>query len=142
MTASKETGLVRVRLMFTGRSGNAAGKHSDHAASLYRWLVLDPDLRGHAKVSTAPAAPEAGHMGGALDTVNIVLGNTIALGNLLVAVAAWRGSRRNPPEVRLERDGVAVTVRDASPEDVERILRILDSGERGGDSEPHRDNGE
>jgi hypothetical protein len=37
---------------------------------------------------------------------------------------------------------VAVTVRDASPEDVERILRILDSGERGGDSEPHRDNGE
>ncbi|MFF4711035.1 hypothetical protein ACFY2V_06455 [Streptomyces eurythermus] len=129
-----------VRLTFTDGSGDADGGTSDHAASLYRWLVLEPELRGRAKVSTATAGSEAGRMGGAPDIVDIVLGNAIALGNLLVAVAAWRDSRRRPPEVRLERRGVAVTLRDASPEDIERILGVLDPGEDG-DSEPGRGDG-
>lgn len=100
--------------------------------SLYRWLIADPELRGLARVSTAPVPSGEGHMGGATEIVNVVLGNTIALTNLLVAVAAWRDSRPRSPQVRLERDGESITVSEASPETVERILRTWERG-RGGE---------
>lgn len=102
------------------------------AMSLYRWLIADPELRGLAQVSTAPVPSRRGHMGGATEIVNVVLGNTIALSNLLVAVAAWRDSRPRSPQVRLERDGESITVSEASPETVERILRSWERG-RGGE---------
>ncbi|MEU6117267.1 hypothetical protein ABZ840_22340 [Streptomyces sp. NPDC047117] len=101
---------------------------ADHTMSLYRWLLMDPELRGRAKASIAPAQPGQGHMGGPLEVVNVVVSNTIALGSLLVAVGAWRGSRPRAPEVRLERDGVVVTVQGSSPEVVEQILRTWDAG--------------
>ncbi|MEV8017460.1 hypothetical protein AB0O76_14165 [Streptomyces sp. NPDC086554] len=92
--------------------------------SLSRWLMAEPELRGHARVSTGAAGSAPGHMGDGLELVNVVLANSIALGSLITAVAAWRGSRPRPPQVRLERDGVVVTLRDSSPEQVEQILRM------------------
>ncbi|MGW3007334.1 effector-associated constant component EACC1 [Streptomyces sp. NPDC001219] len=103
-----------------GEAGAAEG-----AVSLYRWLVAEPELRGRARVSLGAEQPEPGHMGGGtLDLVNVVLANGIALGSLITAVATWRGSRPRPPQIRLERDGVVVTLQDASPEAVERVLRV------------------
>lgn len=73
---------------------------------------------------------------GALEIVNVVIANGIALGSLVTAVAAWRGSRSRPPQVRLERNGVVVTLQDASPEEVERILRVWNDGAvAGGETE-------
>ncbi|MYR78461.1 hypothetical protein K7395_25905 [Streptomyces filamentosus] len=102
----------------------AAGAESGgaEAASLCRWLLADSELRGRARVSTGAQRPAAGHMGDGLELVNVVLANGIALGSLITAVAAWRGSRPRPPQVRLERDGVVVTLQDNSPEQVEQIL--------------------
>ncbi|MFC5218638.1 effector-associated constant component EACC1 [Streptomyces coerulescens] len=98
-------------------------------ASLYRWLLSDPELRGLALVSLATDQdPHQEHMGGTLETVNVVVANALALGNLLVAVAAWRASRPRTPQVRVERDGVVVTVQDGSAETVEQILRSLGTG--------------
>ncbi|MGY5133023.1 effector-associated constant component EACC1 [Streptomyces nigrescens] len=121
----KGPGRVEVNLSFGGGAADAeeAGL-AESAASLYRWLVAEPELRGQVEVSLGPRRPEPGHMGGALDIVNVVLANSIALGSLITAVGTWRGSRPRPPQIRLERDGVVVTVQDGSPETVERILRV------------------
>lgn len=108
--------------------GAASAPGADPAASamsLYRWLVAEPELRGLAEVSTGSGQPGQGRMGGALDVIDVVLANGIALGSLITAVAAWRNARPRPPVVRLERDGMVVTLRDGSPEAVERILRSL-----------------
>jgi hypothetical protein len=100
----------------------------EDATSLRRWLMADPDLRGHAVVSVRPEAAEPGQMGGALDVVNVVLANSIALGSLITAVVTWRGSRPRPPRITLERDGSVVTLYDSSPELVERVLREWNAG--------------
>lgn len=99
------------------------------AVSLYRWLVDEPELRGQAGVSLEAEPSEPGQMGGGLELVNVVLSNSIALGSLVTAVATWRGSRPRPPQIRLERDGVVVTLQDGSPEAVEQILRVWSAGE-------------
>ncbi|MEV6751325.1 hypothetical protein [Streptomyces sp. NPDC051214] len=113
------------------RAGGAGGEGTESTASvlsLYRWLLAEPELRGQAQVSTAARHTAPGSMGDGLDLVNVVLANSIALGGLVTAVAAWRGSRPRPPQVRLERDGVVVTLRDSSPETVEQVLRLWNEG--------------
>jgi hypothetical protein len=39
-------------------------------------------------------------MVGALDVIDVVLSNGVAVGSLLVAVASWRRSRPRPPVIR------------------------------------------
>ncbi|MEU5989023.1 hypothetical protein ABZ806_08600 [Spirillospora sp. NPDC047418] len=101
--------------------------------SLYRWLAQDPDVRRDAKVTIVPGPARPGDMSGALEVVNVVLSNAIAFSGLVVAVAAWIGSRRSSsgPAVRIERDGVSVTISADSPEAVRDVLRALE-GEPGG----------
>jgi Effector Associated Constant Component 1 len=131
---------MEIRLTFADSGSDQDAEDVDRtecASSLYRWLVADRELRGLAEVAVMSAHSRQGDMGGALEVVNVVLSNTIALSSLLVAVAAWRGSRTRPAEVRLERDGVTVTVRDASPEMVEQILRTLNADNPNSSREPH-----
>ncbi|MFD0427204.1 hypothetical protein ACFQ60_00900 [Streptomyces zhihengii] len=99
--------------------------------------MADPELRGLAEITVVPSQTRPGHMGDALEIVNVVLSNTIALSSLLVAAATWRGTRPRPTEVRLERDGVIVTVRDPSPDLLDRILNAgdEDDSERSPDDE-------
>ena len=129
---------MEVRLTFAegGSEQDAEGVYrTDCATSLYRWLIADPELSGLARIAVVPTQSRPGHMGEALEVVNVVLSNTIALSSLLVAVSGWRGSRARPPEVRLEREGVTVTVQDASPDRVEQILRALDADNSGSSRE-------
>ncbi|MEU8681202.1 hypothetical protein [Streptomyces sp. NPDC048611] len=116
---------MEVRLSVGGGVGDGgeAGA-AEGTVSLYRWLAAEPELRGQARMSLEAEQAEPGHMGGALDLVNVVLSNGIALGSLITAVATWRESRPRAPQIRLERDGVVVTVQDASPEEIERVLRV------------------
>lgn len=106
------------------------GDTSDDGAltSLFRWLAQDPDVRRDAKVTIEFSQGQPGEMGGALDVLNVVLSNSIALGSLVVAVASWLGSRASGTVVHLERNGVKVTVNDDSPEAVRRVLDALDDG--------------
>ncbi|MGW1793036.1 effector-associated constant component EACC1 [Streptomyces tubercidicus] len=89
----------------------------------------EPELQAGVSLEAEPSEP--GQMGGGLELVNVVLSNSIALASLVTAVATWRGSRARPPQIRLERDGVVVTLQDGSPEAVEQILRVWSEGERG-----------
>ncbi|MFJ6934783.1 hypothetical protein [Streptomyces sp. NPDC101132] len=121
---------MEVNLAFSDGTGGTAGVRghdpaAEHATSLHRWLAADPELRRLAAISTRSGrSPDQGHMGDALEIVNVVLGNSIGLASLITAVAAWRRTRPHPPQVRLERDGAVITLHDGSPEAVEEILRI------------------
>jgi Effector Associated Constant Component 1 len=97
----------------------------DEPGSLFRWLTLDPQVRQEATVSLRPAPPADGEMGGALEVINVVLSNSIAVGGLLVAVSSWRKSRPRPPKATLERNGVRIVLEDASPETVRRVVDAL-----------------
>ncbi|MEU5164372.1 hypothetical protein AB0G74_32795 [Streptomyces sp. NPDC020875] len=105
---------------------------------LFRWLSMDPDLKTTARLTLRPAPPGPGEMGGAFEIVSAVLGHTLALSGLVVAVANWRATRGGDraPGVRIERGGVVVEVRDGSPETVERITRALTAGAGGGEPDP------
>ena len=77
-------------------------------------------------------------MGGALDVISVVLSNTIAVGNLLLALSSWRSARPRPPTTRIEFDGRSFIIEDASPETVRRVMDALtdrpaDLGEDEGD---------
>ncbi|WP_405503724.1 hypothetical protein [Streptomyces anulatus] len=115
---------MRVNVTFGEGAADGGTGGAEAASSLRRWLMAEPELRGRARFSPGAEPPAAGHMGDGLELVNVVLANSIALGSLITAIAAWRGSRSRPPQVRLERDGVVVTLRDNSPEQVEQILRM------------------
>ncbi|MFE2498494.1 hypothetical protein ACFXKX_35460 [Streptomyces scopuliridis] len=114
---------MQVAIVIDGEGG---GESDDQlSTSLYRWLTQDPEVSRHATISLVPEESRAGDMGGALDVINAVVTHGIALGNLALAVATWRASRPAAPVVRLERDGVTVTVEDGSPDTVSRIVDAL-----------------
>jgi hypothetical protein len=92
--------------------------------ALHRWLLRDPD--------TAPTAPalrarheQAGAMGPGLDLIDVVVSNAIGLSGLLLAIANWRTSRGDSPEVRIEHNGVTVTVTSTEPEQIAQLVRTL-----------------
>jgi hypothetical protein len=125
------TGPIKVSIRIDGEDDQAAG-------SLYRWLTLDPQVRRDTMVSIVSAPPGAGEMGGSLEAIDVLIGNGLAIGSLLLAISSWRTSRPRPPTIRIERDGVSITIEDASPETVRRIVDALtdrpaDPGEGEGD---------
>ncbi|MFE7182610.1 effector-associated constant component EACC1 [Streptomyces erythrochromogenes] len=92
---------------------------------LYDWLRRDGELRRVATVSRVTGhAP--GTMG-ALDVIDVVVGQGIAAVNLGVAYATWRAARRTAPGLVVTLPGgtVTVTVIDDGPEALERILAAL-----------------
>ncbi|MER5931371.1 hypothetical protein [Streptomyces sp. NPDC002054] len=62
--------------------------------SLYQWLAKDPDVARTAELSLTTQAPEPGSMGWDMDTINVVLSNSLAgLNAVLAAVTVWRQNR-------------------------------------------------
>ncbi|MFF2189181.1 hypothetical protein [Streptomyces sp. NPDC058155] len=98
------------------------------AEILLRWLHEERDLHGQARISLGGThPPPSGGMGGsALEIVNVVLSNSIALGSLVTALVAWRSSRPTPPPaVRIEVNGVPVTVNTDDPEVIRSLIETL-----------------
>jgi hypothetical protein len=96
--------------------------NAEQLASLVRWLRDDDDMRAAATITAARNVGEPGQMGSALEVVNVLLSNAIALGSLVVAVAAWRGSRQKPPTVRILDGENVVEVRSLSEADVRVVV--------------------
>ncbi|MFB8141335.1 effector-associated constant component EACC1 [Streptomyces parvus] len=110
------------------------------AETLLRWLREERDLHGQARVSlggTHPSPP--GGMGGsALEIVNVVLTNSIALGSLVATLVAWRSSRpAPPPAVRIEVNGVPVTVNTDDPEVIRSLIETLRDADRDSSQDPN-----
>ncbi|WP_436760271.1 effector-associated constant component EACC1 [Streptosporangium sp. V21-05] len=108
---------------------------NDGGGGLARWLANDPVAKS-AEFSPVGDPEEMG----AGEVIQATVESATALGGLVVAIAAWRDSRRNSafsrqPRVRIEKNGVSVTV-DGDPEEIERIIRALTRRDEPGDDKP------
>ncbi|WP_433825804.1 effector-associated constant component EACC1 [Actinoplanes sp. CA-015351] len=91
---------------------------------LYRWFRDDETLTGQAVEIREDEEP-TGTMGAA-EVIEVVLTHGVALANLAIAYATWRDSRDDDTtEVTFTGDGGSITVKDASPETIERIVAAL-----------------
>lgn len=89
--------------------------------SLCEWLLNDPDIRNHARVSWESAPPKPGEMGAA-EWLQVITDNGWQVANFTVAYLTWRQTRPIAPEVTIERNGVTVTVKGADDTEIaERI---------------------
>ncbi|MFF3328615.1 hypothetical protein ACFYWX_03485 [Streptomyces sp. NPDC002888] len=101
----------------------------DHLASLYRWLLQDSDVTDHIDVRHGRGTAPPGAMSGTLEVINLAVSNSIALAGLFVTVGAWRRTRRGAPEVRIERDGLVLTVTGDDPEKVRALVADLSAAD-------------
>lgn len=97
---------------------------------LHGWFVGDGELHRGAEIRRVPVG-SVGEMG-ALDVVEVVVGQGIAALNLALAYATWRSTRPAAPRVTVTLPN-GVTVTDDGPEALERILAALrEHGDGGG----------
>ncbi|RGC66477.1 hypothetical protein C5N14_24065 [Micromonospora sp. MW-13] len=110
------------------------------ATTLYRWLARDRQLARNVRLSPATGEPADGEMtGGSLETINVVLSNSIALASLITSIVAFRKAQKqqrdssgNPIVVLLERPGRSVAIDDDSTaEDVGELLDAADPAAAG-----------
>ncbi|MDX2825719.1 hypothetical protein PV416_32775 [Streptomyces ipomoeae] len=122
------------------------GDDGEAVEDLFRWLAGDSELAYRSRMSLRPAPLVPGEQGGAFEAVNIVLANVTALGSLVTAVLTYRDARRRTHRpgaqgsLRLERDGVVVTITPESQVSAERIIALLSdpSDPIGDDEQPQR----
>jgi hypothetical protein len=68
--------------------------------SLYRWLRRERAVRVDGELTRAPGDdPEA--MGTLLDVLTLIIGSGLSAGQLALAVASWRDTRRPAPDVTI-----------------------------------------
>ncbi|XUL92431.1 effector-associated constant component EACC1 [Streptomyces galilaeus] len=104
----------------------AAPEHDDGSLlvdELHAWLAGDADLHRTAEIRRV-ARDATGTMG-ALDVIEVVVGQGVAVLNLALAYASWRSTRPAPPAVTVTVPGGVLTVTDDSPEALELILAAL-----------------
>lgn len=83
--------------------------------SLGQWLRFNDELRGMA--SFADGRPWEDRMGPDAATINAILANALALGSLLVSIAAWRQTRPQPPTVTVVHNEIHVKIEDSDPKE-------------------------
>jgi hypothetical protein len=118
----------------------ARAEESDEIKSLYRWLSKDPDVTDTAEVSLAADEPEPGSMGWDTDTINVVVSNSLAGLNVVIAATTlWRHNRTTGSrDVRVDTEDASVVLTDDSGDDAEDLAARLDPpgrGDSGGDAQ-------
>lgn len=116
------------------RVSMAQAEDSDEIKSLYRWLSKDPDVTDAAELSLVGDTAEPGSMGWDMDTINVVVSNSLAgLNAVIAAITLWRhthttrttgttGSRA----VRVDTEDASVVLTDDSGESPEELAARLD----------------
>ena len=93
------------------------------SADLFDWLRADAGLVRSAEVLPGPADPEKL---GALEIVDVVLGQATAISSLALAVEAWRRSRTCPETIVIRRaDGATLTLPSGDAGNAEVIRQFL-----------------
>ncbi|MGA5552389.1 effector-associated constant component EACC1 [Streptomyces pseudogriseolus] len=95
-----------VRVWIRGGRGavRAAGRGEwGELRSLQGWLRADPVVRRSAVVGVRGGVPGPGEMGTVLDVLELVTGNGWSAASFVLAVAAWRQSRPQRPQVEIRR---------------------------------------
>ncbi|MFI0908688.1 hypothetical protein ACH4TE_35020 [Streptomyces sioyaensis] len=108
-------------------------EHGQDIASLWRWVIADPDLRD-ISVRREVRAQEVGRMNGSFDAIVAVTSQAIAFGNLLLAYVTWRaavrGARESGVTVAIEIDGRLVELSGLSDQQIQNLVSGLQGRER------------
>lgn len=100
---------------------------AEEARSLYAWLAAEPTVRTSGQLRPENTDPPPGAMGPVLEAVSLVVGSGLSLGQLLVAVAAWRATRPRPYRVEVAFGDRTVAIEAADAEAALAIARQLDA---------------
>ncbi|TXS02921.1 hypothetical protein EAO73_19460 [Streptomyces sp. col6] len=100
----------------------------DELRSLLTWLRRDPDIRRTASVELCEQPPREGEMGAVADVLQLVTENGWSAANFAVALAAWKQTRRRAERVTVRYEDLVDALTDCSPEEIERITRLLQEG--------------
>ncbi len=113
-----------------GRSGVRLEMRVESAAelrSLQGWLRSDPEVRRSATVEVRGTAPQPGEMGTAMDVLQLVTGNGWSAASFVLALVAWRQTRPQRGRLEIHRGDTVYVLTGHSDEEVERLIRALDT---------------
>jgi len=110
---------LAIQIRVTGPDGD------QDLASLHAWLLEDPDIRLHARMSLVPAQAGPSDMGTAFEVIQLVVDSGFQAVSLALAYATWRATRPGHPRVMIERDDTRITLDSADQDAVETIVRAL-----------------
>jgi hypothetical protein len=99
----------------------------DALLDLQHWLAHDDRFPAPAR-QAPPEPPPDGTLGTTVDVLQLVVGNAIALGQVLLSIAQWRQSRPDQPGVRVtvyHPDGPPVSIESDDPEAIAAVVREL-----------------
>jgi len=118
------TGSVVLEIGIAGVDAEGA---EQELRSLRDWLRDDEDVRRKAVITLAPGEPETGAMGAALEVVKLVLDSGFSLGDLALAYAGWRATRktRDGFELIVRNGNTKVTISAPDAQEAEKQLRAL-----------------
>ncbi|MGW2063488.1 effector-associated constant component EACC1 [Streptomyces sp. NPDC001937] len=109
------------------------GADDDLVRDLYQWLREDPDVRRYVKLELTAASQPVGAMG-AVEIINMVMGQGFTALNLALSYAAWKSARPTAPPVTVHVSGGSFTLNDASEETMRHLVQALQSAEAAGDT--------
>ena len=66
-------------------------------------------------------------MGGALEAIKLVADEGFQMANFALALVSWRATRSKRPKVTIKQGGVEITLAEADPEAVRKIIAALSS---------------
>jgi hypothetical protein len=99
---------------------------NEEISTLYRMLLADERIRRHASVTVEAGGQRPGELGTALQVIQLVTNGGFQIAGLALSYAAWRATRIRPAKVTIERDdGLRITVSDASPDTIQKIIDTL-----------------
>ncbi|MFJ2900231.1 hypothetical protein ACIO87_35825 [Streptomyces sp. NPDC087218] len=95
--------------------------------SLQGWLRSDPEVRRSATVQVRGSEPRPGEMGTALDVLQLVTENGWSAASFVLALVAWRQTRPQRGRLEIRRGDTVFVLTGGSDEEVERVIRALDT---------------
>jgi hypothetical protein len=97
------------------------------ARALYQWLVAEPEIRRDGRPTAEEAGGGEGEMGGALEAISLIVGSGVSLGQLFVAIAAWRATRPRPHRVSVELPDRTIAIETSDLDEALEIAQRLET---------------
>ncbi|GAA2460186.1 hypothetical protein GCM10010191_95730 [Actinomadura vinacea] len=97
--------------------------------SLHDWLLAEPKIRRHARVSLRSAPARPGEMGTVLDAIQVAVEDGFQAAELVLAYLAWRAARGGKANGTIERGNTKIPLSETTDETAESVAKKLDSDE-------------
>ena len=94
---------------------------------LYDWLAAEPEIRTAGHLIRQTETPPPGEMGEVLSALSLIIGSGVSVGQLLVAIAAWRATRPRPYRVSVEFPDRTIAIETTDADEALEIARQLES---------------